>query len=48
MNINVRRLAVTKPVSYCGYGIRHETVFERRNLFIRYGPRHRLSKDITF
>lgn len=47
MKVNVRRLAVTIPVSSYGYVIRSETVIEGRNLFIRYGLRYRLPKDVT-
>jgi hypothetical protein len=48
MKVNVRRLAVTIPVSSYGYVIRSKTGIEGRNLFIRYGPRYRLTSDVTY
>ena len=48
MKFNVKRLSVKISVSAYGYGVRPKTVIEGRNLFIRYGPRNRSPRDITF
>ncbi len=46
MSFNVRRPTVTMPVSSYGYVIRLKNVVVGRNLFERYGLRHRLTEYV--